>query len=319
MRNRYSWLLCLAFLAACHGPRPKGNISQPLTAEEFEKIFVPLSLPYTYSSDSLAMPAADSLAFKVADLMRFIPDSLLHQAFRKGEKVKYFPIGSIRQDDRQWLLIKAVSTRTSAAYLCIWSRKEQYINGFTIGKTGGENSHLQWTARMEKNNQLTLRRSEEVTPTHLVTSEDVYAIQPDGSKTLVLTNSSEPVSPDQIANPIDTFPRKSKYAADYVSGKMNIVSIRDGSEAKTFRFFIYFTRDNGNCSGELDGTGKFVKPNVGEYHEKGGLCGIRFTFSASQVTIKEIGGCGAYRGISCFFDGTFTKKKKTVKDKKPGA
>ncbi len=32
----------------------------------------------------------------------------------------------------------------------------------------------------------------------------------------------------ELLNPIDTFLRKHKYAADYGSGKLNLVSIRDG-------------------------------------------------------------------------------------------
>jgi hypothetical protein len=47
---------------------------------------------------------------------------------------------------------------------------------------------------------------------------------------------------------------------------------------------------------------------------------MEFTFTKNAVTIKEIDGCGSYRGITCFFEGSFPRvkqmkysKNKTVK------
>jgi hypothetical protein len=41
---------------------------------------------------------------------------------------------------------------------------------------------------------------------------------------------------------------------------------------------------------------------------------VEFTFTGGKVTMKEKGGCGAYRDIQCFFEGSYWKKK-TAKGK----
>ncbi len=53
----------------------------------------------------------------------------------------------------------------------------------------------------------------------------------------------------ELINPIDTFSRKNKYAADYGTGKMNLVSIRDGRKNDQLTFFIHFEKNNGACTG----------------------------------------------------------------------
>ncbi len=43
--------------------------------------------------------------------------------------------------------------------------------------------------------------------------------------------------PTELINPIDTLPRKNKLSADYTTGKMNLVSIRDGRKNRPYYFF----------------------------------------------------------------------------------
>lgn len=138
--------------------------------------------------------------------------------------------------------------------------------------------------------------------------EDFYMVKADGTVTLIMTNSNGPTNAGQIFNPIDTLPRKNKFSGDYTSGDMSLVSIRDGDDPKSFQFFITFSKDKSNCKGELSGKGRFLSGNRGEYKDNESSCGISFQFSSSRVTIREIGGCGAYRGIKCFFEGSFKKK-----------
>ena len=148
----------------------------------------------------------------------------------------------------------------------------------------------------------------EVTPGHTGTREDFYAADAAGKTALIMTNSSGEAVAAQIFNPIDTLPAKNKLSGDYISGEMSIVSIRDAKEPKSFLFFISFTKDSG-CKGEISGTGKYTGTNKGEFKDKDSGCGITFQFSSGRLSIKEVGGCGAYRGVRCLFEGAFTKKK----------
>ena len=123
----------------------------------------------------------------------------------------------------------------------------------------------------------------------------------------------------ELTNPIDTLSRKQKFTADYGSGKMNLVSIRDGRKSDRLSFFIHFEKDQGQCTGELKGEAIIKSPTVAEYRETGDPCVMRFSFTSSSVTIKEVEGCGSRRGLRCTFDGIYPRKKdqkgKTAKSK----
>ncbi|MBA4166812.1 MAG: hypothetical protein H0X41_04615, partial [Chitinophagaceae bacterium] len=127
--------------------------------------------------------------------------------------------------------------------------------------------------------------------------------------TLIVTEPGQEVSED-IQNPIDTFPRKSKFAGDYLTDKKNFISFRDSRKPSEVLFFTHFEKDKGGCKGELKGTARFVSPKMAQYKENGNPCTLEFTFSTSSVAMKEVEGCGSYRDIKCFFDGTYPKKKK---------
>ena len=49
--------------------------------------------------------------------------------------------------------------------------------------------------------------------------------------------------------------------------------------------------------------------NEGIYSQGGDPCIIDFNFEGNEVTLKEKGSCGNRRGMDCFFDDTFTKKR----------
>ncbi len=52
--------------------------------------------------------------------------------------------------------------------------------------------------------------------------------------------------------------------------------------------------------------------NSGRFTENNGTCAIEFNFSGNSVKLKEVEGCGSYRDIKCFFEGSYIRKKKPV-------
>jgi len=120
--------------------------------------------------------------------------------------------------------------------------------------------------------------------------------------------------PTELINPIDTLTKKHKYAADYTSGKMNLVSIRDGRRPDRLNFFVHFEKGK-DCSGELKGEAIIRSANTAEYNKDGDPCKLKFIFSSSSVTLKEVEGCGSYRPLNCSFNGSFSKKKINKKKK----
>jgi hypothetical protein len=136
----------------------------------------------------------------------------------------------------------------------------------------------------------------------------VYAYVNEGKTfNLIMTDALED-KPTELINPIDTLTKKYKYAGDYTTGKMNLVSIRDGRRPDRISFFIHFEK-NKDCTGELKGEAMIRSATTAEYNRDGDPCKLKFVFSTGSATLKEEEGCGSYRPLNCSFDLRFPKKK----------
>ena len=146
--------------------------------------------------------------------------------------------------------------------------------------------------------------------------KDVYVLNAEtGQFVLVLTEALED-KVTELINPIDTLSRKHKFAADYGSGKMNLVSVRDGRKSDRVTFFIHFETGNGSCTGELKGEARWLSPGKAVYRVDGDPCVLNFVFSSNSVSLSEAG-CGARHGLNCSFNGSYTRRK-YVKPIPPG-
>ena len=151
--------------------------------------------------------------------------------------------------------------------------------------------------------------------------KDVYVLNNEAKNFMLIMTDALEDKPAELINPIDTLPRKHKFSADYGTGKMNLVSIRDGRKNDRISFFVHFEKNNRECTGELKGEAMIRSSGTAEYREAGDPCILKFIFTGGSVTLKEEG-CGSRRGLQCLFDGSFPKKKiikpKTVAKKPTG-
>jgi hypothetical protein len=164
-------------------------------------------------------------------------------------------------------------------------------------------------AALDKKYQITTYREKKKTGDLVNYKRNIYVFNSGVNDfTLILTEPNEEMIRD-IINPIDTLSKKNKLSGDYIKDKKNFVSFRDGKNDKELLFFVHFEKDKGECNGELKGTVRMVSAKKAQYKEAGNPCTIEFTFGSSSVTMKEVEGCGSYRDIKCFFEGTYPRKK----------
>lgn len=299
---------CLFFLMACQHKTQSGNDEQA-NFPEFLEQFRPLKVPYSLMADSVPSHLSDSLALGHKKYGRLIPDSIWHDGHKKAP-AKIFPLGKIRLGTLYLLFVKIQKGASGNIMLWIYDKGDTLVTAqelFSTEKVAGNKKSF----NLDKSNLLRISEKKNLADGEVVRSEKVYGIEKDGNLTLIMTNTNEPANPNSFYNPIDTLPAKERYSGNYNSGKSDVVAIRDGDKPGSFRFFIHLNKDKGNCTGEIDGMGKFEHSQVGIYKEDAGPCAIQFNFSKDKVTIKEVGGCGAYRGISCNFTGTYTRDKKS--------
>jgi hypothetical protein len=310
-------LLSVVLLSACKSKQKgSGNGDVPLTFEDFEAFFNEGELPYKLTPEILLANMPDSLSLDKKVIQQFLTDTLTQGDFSKTAGLKYFPLQQIKGADLRYFLVKAKSGQSVNAYLCFLDKKGKYLNSMLVGKAGGNSPDVVYFS-LDKKSVIKVSTEKKLNG-RTALKEDFYTANPAGQVSLIMTNSNEPAISGQVFNPIDTLPRKHKLSGDYMAGDLNLVSIRDGVTPKTFQFFITFYKANGACKGELSGEGHFTSANRGEYKDKETSCGISFQFSGTRVSIQEIGGCGAFRSVKCFFEGAYVKKaekKKTEKKK----
>ena len=297
--------LAIGMLGACKSkPKNVNDEDRVLTFADFREYFPEAALPYRLSADSLRQ-LPDSLALKAKVVKQFLPDTLTAGVFKAADKPKFFPRAFMRFNDMQFLVVEGAAKSGSAAWVLVYDKRDTFLTRHLIARTGGR-STIGTVLDTRYNFRITTetRRA----PGQFSTREDVYSTDADGRLALILTNSDEPANP-VVYNPIDTFPRKHKYSGNFGTGEMNLLAVRDGETPQEFLFYIHFSRDKGACTGELDGVGKFTGANTGQFRDKNSSCILDFKFSNNKVTVSERN-CGAYRGITCMFEGSYPRKKK---------
>lgn len=312
----YLWFfMLLIFISSCRHTGKSAREGGEFTYSDLLLRFPVFDLPLRYNEDSLYKRLPDSLRLNSRQTVKFIPDSLWYPEGKGHAKAAIFPLGQRRYDHLRLLTVKVVTPAYRKADLLIYGKEGNLLSIKEIASVSKANPEEVFSFSLDNKFLLRIHERKQLNNGYVITREQVYGINPDGSLLLIMTNTNEPANPDNFTNPIDTLPRKNHFSGDYYAGKYDLVSIRDGKIKNTFQFFIHLNKSNGDCTGELDGTGKFTGKDMGEYQEQSGPCAVKFRFSSGRVSIEEVGGCGAYRGINCLFEGTYFRKKEKEKEK----
>jgi hypothetical protein len=307
----YCWIaLSLVLLTGCkEKKKPSLSGEEPVEVSDFIDFFPVKTIPYQIGDTTLNKKEKDSMLIGYKVFTQFVPDSFLQKVFGKGVKPKIYPMGKIKAPGENYLFAKVILGDKRVAYVFAFDKKDQFMDGVQFLKLDQDIS-TQQSAGMDKSysiNKLVTRKNKDATVSE---GKDVYGLNKDTRKFMLIMTDPLDDRITELINPIDTLPRKNKYAADYGTGKLNLVSIRDGRKNDRLSFFVHFEKNNGECTGELKGEA-IIQPGgaVAEYREGGDPCVLRFSFTSSSVALKEVEGCGSHRGLRCSFNGSFTRKK----------
>ncbi|MGZ8558024.1 MAG: hypothetical protein ACXWWC_06825 [Chitinophagaceae bacterium] len=308
----------LILIAGCKSKKATLSGDEPVEINDFIEFFPDTKLPFLVADSTLLKKEKDSLLISYTVFTQFVPDSILSGVFGKTAKPKIYPLAK-NKGDETYLFAKAVSGNKRAALVLGFDKKNQFIAAMPLLSLD-QLSATKQTAVMDTRYTLTKNLFRNNKDGTLSEGKDVYVLNSAAKSFMLIMTDALDDKPTELTNPIDTISRKQKYAADYGTGKMNLVSIRDGRKKDRLSFFIHFEKSNGECSGELKGEAILKSPTVAEYREGGDPCILQFKFTSSSVTVKELEGCGSRRGLRCSFDGAYPRKKeikpKPVKPKK---
>ncbi len=289
-----------------------------VTAEEFVESFPLIDLPVVLSDTTINNKLSDSALISPKLLRELVPDSVFSREFGKGSKPKYYLIGrAADKNEDNYLLIKAATATRQAGYIVCFDKDHTFKAGMLVVTNSGDRN-VHYLGGLDKKFTITRNRMKRSADGQMFYNKNVYVYNTAGVFTLILTESNEELEVKEVYNPYDTLPRLNKLSGDYIKDKKNLVSIRDGAKTGRLLFFIHFEKNTGECVGELKGEATMIKPNLAQYTASGDPCALEFSFANNQVTIKELQGCGNYRGIRCFFEGSYPRKlvKRPVEAKK---
>jgi hypothetical protein len=257
----------------------------------------------------------DSFAINYKTFSKFIPDSVITSVIGKGLKPKSYPLGRMQDANKtNYLLTKLVAGNIRNLVLYCFDKEDKLVAATNVLKPDQSTATTQ-SMSIDRNFNISKNIARKNADGSQSDGKDVYILNEEAGKFLLILTEQLDENLTELINPIETLPRKNKFSADYGSGKNNLVSIRDTKKPDRLQFFIHFEKSNGDCTGELKGEALITGKNTAVYRQGGDPCVMQFTFSATSVSLKEMEGCAAHRGLRCSFDGSFGKRK-TPKPKK---
>jgi hypothetical protein len=302
----------LLLLEACGNKKNSGDANTVMEVKDFFAIFKPVKLPYTITDTSFMKSTKDT-AISADLLSQFVADSVLTNFFGTI-KPRIIPAGRVSARKAEtYLFVKATSGSKKVAYLLVFDRENKFRASLPLVVSDNDPLTSQ-TASMDSRYTISLNSQRKKANGEMGYKKDAYVFNNIGVFTLILTETNEDLGArGEVINPLDTLPKKNKLSGDYILDKKNFISFRDGRRTSELRFFVHFEKDKGACKGELRGEANLTSPDVAVYRESGDPCVLEFNFTAKTVSMKEVQGCGNYRDIKCFFDGTYVRKKEKPK------
>lgn len=283
---------------------------------DFLNAFPETKLPFAIVDTNL-INAPDTSTISATVFNRFIPDTIFMVPFGTDRKLKIEPLARFTDKGKETYLVTKVNNNSkTAVYLVVLNNKNEFSAFLPLVSTAKDKGVVT-TATIDKKMGVTLTDEWKANETDFY-QRNTYAYNNVGLFSLVLNETNDfSIKPTKEVNPIDTFPKKNKLSGDYLKGKTNFISLRDGKDAQTYLFYIHFENDDEDkCGGELRGNLTMTSATNGIFKENNDPCVIDFVFTGRQVKFKEQGSCGNYRGIRCFFNDTYTKKKDVTEGKK---
>jgi hypothetical protein len=285
-----------------------------IKADDYVKAFAPIKGNYT-AYDTNFVKKADTLKIGAKALLQFMPDSAVQQMVTNEKKETIYPVGVIEKETEKYFLILVKRKKTAKLFVYVTDQKLKYLGHKELLNNENKDAYAR-SVSINKEPTFVISKETYSKDKELKFSRSGWIFNAGVGFMIVVNDSNETPQNNEIINPLDTLPKLAKLSGDYKINEKNFISIRDGKDAKNYLFFIHFEKNNADCIGELKGTLTLSSPTAGQFTQNGDPCIIDFSFSGNTVRVKEQGTCGKHRGIKCFFDDSFTRKKPSKSKKK---
>ena len=309
------FIILMVAVVSCKEKKVNLSGNAPIKANDFINAFPILALPYSVSDTNIAT-VGDTTIIGSTVFTQFVPDTIINVLVNATKKYTIRPLGRIEKIKENYFLAIITQSKKIQFVAFVMDKKNKYVAFKSLLENSVDDGYLH---AMSINREPTFVLSKEKmgADKQLLFTRVGWIYGSDNTFMVVINDTNEDLKKaSTIINPIDTLPRKNKLSGNYAQDKKNYIAIRDGKDANNYTFFIHFEKNEGTCVGELKGDFKMKDATTAAYNQAGDPCVIDFTFNNNEIILKEKGSCGNRRGMNCFFDDTFTKKKSLKAEKK---
>jgi hypothetical protein len=318
MKKSILVMFLLFTLFSCKDEKKSLAGDEKVVTSDFFNAFSKLKLPFTITDTSINNIKTDTASISNQVFSQFVPDSVINNEFKNEKNPVIRSVGKHEAKGKETYVVMQVrSKKQTVIYLLVFDKKQKFSTSLPLLKTNTE-PDVHYTATIDNRLAISITKDWK-TEEEFLYNRVIYAYNSPGSFNIVMTETNDQSKlTANYLNPFDTLPKLNKYSGDYKKGKKSIVSIRDGKTPESYVFFMHFENDDQDepCSGELRGDFVMRSATSAIFSENSDPCVIDFTFTNTQVKVKEQGACGSHRGIKCFFNDTYTKKKEPKATKK---
>jgi len=304
--------LCLLFFfSSCKNDDISLSGEEQVSVDAFSKAFQPLKLPMRIYDTSL-QNMGDTTSISYSAISGIIPDSIFQSVKKdkiKSQKITFHAIGKMETASNQFYLLTMKYGKNTDLVVFVLDKEKKFVAYLDLLKKNHSDEY-DHNVLVTNEPAFIISREKKGRDNSILFSRNSMAYST-SSHTFITVMKDSNENPEDMAviNPLDTLPQKNKLSGDYVENKRNYISLRDGKDEHSYQFFIHFEKNDGDCIGELKGVMKMTDTRNAIYQQNGDACVIDFHFDGRKVSVKERGNCGNHRGIKCFFDDEYVKKK----------
>ncbi len=300
-------LFVLLLILGCKPKKVDYSGETKIDEKEFLAVFKPLPLPY-FLSDTNIDKHADTITIGIKAFKQFFSDSILYTISQNENQLKIHPVGSIIKPNEKYLLFVIKHKQKKRLMVFAMNEKNKLVAGKEL-LSNSNSTNYHFTLHINKEPTFLISKEKIDKDNTLLFTREGWIYNNVGIFMAVTKDSNEGLDKKIVVNPIDTLAATYKFSGNYFKDKKNYLTVRDGKNTNHYVFFIHFEKNNGTCTGELKGELNLNTPKTGIFTQNGDPCIIDFNFTDKAVQLKEQGSCGNHRGIKCFFDDIYKKKK----------
>jgi hypothetical protein len=304
--------ICIITIISCKNNTTNLSNDSAIKPNQFIAAFKPLENNF-FATDTNIFELADTVSINHNLLSRFVPDTLVNRLTFGDKKTIFHAIGRISKTTETYIVFLTIKNKKPLVSVLVFDKENNFLAEKDLLSPHTDAQGYKYNLSINKEPTFYISREKYVNDKEVKFTKVGWAFNGKTFAAVVKETNERDEKLDEVINPIDTLPILNKYSGTYVQDDKNYIAIRDGKNKLEYHFFLHIDKNEGTCIGELKGSMQMVDSTNAIYNFAGDPCIIDFIFDRNIITIKEQGSCGNRRGMDCFFDDAYTKRKEAKK------